>query len=163
MDVRDLGGHLDVTQRAMAGTLSDRVKKSGVPTNALDGVLQISTCVKVVPSLYLGSALSDLRWAGAAWSNKCPMTDTPPLLILLDAPEVQIPHSLIFGTGSAKGGVFLLGDFKRKSVFTVCWTTHPGPLDTVPSICLLTLLLRLASLVILNRKVGSELVFLLYA
>ena len=26
LDVRDLGGHLDVTQRALAGTLSSRVK-----------------------------------------------------------------------------------------------------------------------------------------
>ena len=31
LDVRDLGGHLDVTQRALAGTLSEKVKRSHLP------------------------------------------------------------------------------------------------------------------------------------
>ena len=56
LDVGDLGGRLDVTQRALAGTLSDRVKEATfhviavgavsmwVPTNAWNGVLQIFAC-----------------------------------------------------------------------------------------------------------------------
>ena len=56
LDVRDLGGHLDVTQRALAGTLGGRVKEAtspsyfswslhlGVPTDAWDGVFQILAC-----------------------------------------------------------------------------------------------------------------------
>ena len=54
LDVRDLGGHLDVTLRAVAGTLTNRVKIAttqvpvvgalppGVSTHAWDGEIQIS-------------------------------------------------------------------------------------------------------------------------
>ena len=73
LDVRDLGGHLDVTQRAVAGTLSDKVKKKWGSSEFLGWcALQISTCVKVVPSLYLGSALSGLRWHVQFGLTSCP-------------------------------------------------------------------------------------------
>ena len=52
LDVRDLGGHLDVTLRAVAGTLSSRVRIAttqvpavgapGVSTHAWDGAIEIS-------------------------------------------------------------------------------------------------------------------------
>ena len=92
LDVRDLGGHLDVTLRALAGTLGDRVSAAGAlphggPTNAWDGVLQVS------------NLLAGLHWCeGAAisvsfrsvvahgfQSEKLSKANTLALLSLLDA------------------------------------------------------------------------------
>ena len=54
LDVRDLGGHLDVTLRAVAGTLSSRIRiattqvpavgalSPGVSTHAWDGEIEVS-------------------------------------------------------------------------------------------------------------------------
>ena len=72
-DVRDLGGHLDVTLRALAGTLSGSSHRSGYfnwsplhgnSTNAWDGVPQTYVWfmdVRVLPSLSAHSVHSEPR------------------------------------------------------------------------------------------------------
>ena len=78
LDVRGLGGHLDVTLRALAGTLSSRVKIASAQVVAV-GVLtmrfqrMLGWCaqdiclvgfmvVRVQPSLSVHSVHSELRW-----------------------------------------------------------------------------------------------------
>ena len=102
LDVRDLGGHLDFTLRARAGTLSNRVHEatSGV---ASVGALPLGFQVKLVlvRGEYLPAGLhaaeasyvssSSISAFGAAivrsvWSSKMPLANTPALLNLLDGP-----------------------------------------------------------------------------
>ena len=99
--VRDLGGHLDVTQRAVAGTLS-RVKNATTQVLAVGALtMGFQRMLGMVCSKYLPgglhccegaaisvSALSSFRSAvaRAVWSKKLPMTNTPALLSLLDGP-----------------------------------------------------------------------------
>ena len=102
LDVRDLGGHLDVAQRALAGTLSSRVKEATSHVIAV-GALSMGfqrmlglVCSKCLPAGLHGcegapvsvSAFSAFRSAvaRAVWSKKLSMTNTPALLILLDGP-----------------------------------------------------------------------------
>ena len=74
LDVRDLGGHLDVTLRAVADTLNNRVKIAttqvpavgALPLGFRDGALKISACwafmvVKVLLYLLAHSVHFDLR------------------------------------------------------------------------------------------------------
>ena len=97
LDVRDLGGHLDVTQRAPAGTLSSRVKEATSHVIAV-GALPMgfqrrlrTVCSKYLPAGLHGcagapvsvSALSAFR---SAVAKKQPMTNTPASLSLLDGP-----------------------------------------------------------------------------
>ena len=92
LDVRDLGGHLDVTQRALAGTLSSRVKEATSHVIAV-GALSMgfqrmlgmvgskylgSMDVKVLLSLSVHSALSDLWWH----VQSCPKNYPGPILLL---------------------------------------------------------------------------------
>ena len=98
LDVRDLGGHLDFTYRAQAGTLSRRVGKATVGVAAV-GALPLGFRVKLdlVRGLYLpaglhaaeasyvsSSSISAFRAAivRAVWSTKMP----PAILNLLDGP-----------------------------------------------------------------------------
>ena len=102
MDVRDLGGHLDFTLRARAGTLSSRVREatSGV---ASVGASPLGFQVKLglVRGKYLpaglhaaeasyvsSSSISALRAAivRAVWSSKTPLANAPAILNLLDVP-----------------------------------------------------------------------------
>ena len=102
LDVRDLGGHLDFTLRARAGTLSNRVREatSGV---ASVGALPLGFQVKLglVRGKYLpaglhaaegsyvsSSSISALRAAivCSVWSSKMPLANAPALLNLLDGP-----------------------------------------------------------------------------
>ena len=102
LDVRDLGGHLDVTLRAVAGTLTNRVKIATTQVPAVGALpLGFQRMLGLVRSKYLPgglhgcegaavsvTALSSFRSAiaRAVWSKKLPMTNTPALLSLLDAP-----------------------------------------------------------------------------
>ena len=102
LDVRDLGGHLDFTFRARAGTLSNRVGK------ATDGVASVGALPQgfqvklgLVRGKYLpaglhaaeasyvsSSSMSAFRAAidRAVWSSKMPLASAPALLNLLDGP-----------------------------------------------------------------------------
>ena len=102
LDVRDLGGHLDFTFRARAGTLSKRVDEATVGVAAV-GALPLSFQVKLglVRGKYLpaglhaaeasyvsSSSISAFRAAivRAVWSSKMPLANAPAILNLLDGP-----------------------------------------------------------------------------
>ena len=96
----------DVTPRASAGTLSNRVKEATshvISVGALS--VEFQRMLGMVRSKYLpgrlhgceGSAVSvsllgasELRWHGQPGPKKFPMTNTPALLNLLDSPWCTI-------------------------------------------------------------------------
>ena len=93
LNVSDLGGHLDVTLRAVAGTLSNRVKITTTQVLAVGALpMGFQHMLGMVRSKYLPgglhgcegaaisvSALGSFRSAvaRAVWSKKLPMTSTP--------------------------------------------------------------------------------------
>ena len=100
LDVRDLGGHLDFTKRARAGTLSKRVGEATLGVAAV-GALLVGFQVKlwlirgkylpaslhaVEASYVSSSSISALRAATvrAVWSSKMPLANAPAILNLLD-------------------------------------------------------------------------------
>ena len=102
LDVRDLGGHLDFTYRARAGTLSRRVGEATVGVAAV-GALPLGIQVKLglVRGKYLpaglhaaeasyvsSSSISAFMAAivRAVWSSKMPLANSPAILNLLDGP-----------------------------------------------------------------------------
>ena len=102
MDVRDLGGHLDFTLRARAGTLSKRVREATLGVASV-GALPLGFQMKLglVRGKYLpaglhvaeasyvsSSSISAFRAAffRAVWSSKMPLANTPAILNLLDGP-----------------------------------------------------------------------------
>ena len=102
LDVRDLGGHLDFTYRARAGTLSRRIGGATVGVAAV-GALPLGFKVKLglVRGKYLpaglhaaaasyvsSSFISAFRAAivRAVWSSKMPLANAPAILNLLDGP-----------------------------------------------------------------------------
>ena len=100
LDVRDLGGHLDFTYRARAGTLSRRIGGATVGVAAV-GALPLGFQVKLglVRGKYLllawllasyvsSSSISAFRAAivRAVWSTKMPLANAPAILNLLDGP-----------------------------------------------------------------------------
>ena len=111
LDVRDLGGHLDVVLRAVAGTLISRVKIATTQVPAVGALpLGFQSMLRMVRSKYLPgglhgcegaaisvSALSSFRAAvaRAVWSKKLSMSNTPALLSLLDGPWGSDPTFFI--------------------------------------------------------------------
>ena len=111
LDVRDLGGHLDVTLRAVAGILNSRVKIATTQVLAVGAfLLGFQRMLGMVRSKYLPggldgcegaaisfSALGSFRSAvaRAVWSKKLPMTNTPALLSLSDGPWGSDPAFFI--------------------------------------------------------------------
>ena len=102
LDVRDLGGHLDFTFRAGAGTLSKRIGEATVGVASV-GALPLGFQVKLglVRGKYLpaglhaaeasyisSSSISAFRAAivRAVWSSKMPLANAPAILNLLDEP-----------------------------------------------------------------------------
>ena len=102
LDVRDLGVHLDFTNRARAGTLSCRVKEATAGVAAV-GALPLGFQVKLgwVRGQYIraglhaaeasyvsSSSICALRAAfvRAVWSSKMPLANAPAILNLLDGP-----------------------------------------------------------------------------
>ena len=102
LDVMDLGGHLDSTRRARAGSLSKRVVDATVGVAAV-GALPLGFQVKLglVRGEYLpvglhaaeasyvsSSFISAFRAAiaRAVWSSTMPLANTPAILNLLDGP-----------------------------------------------------------------------------
>ena len=109
LDVRDLGGHLDVTLRAVAGTLSGRVKTA-------------TTQINVVGALLIGMACSNHLPRGFMVAKVLPcqsvhlvafMTNTPALLSLQDGPCGIAFDSFddILHTGRMKERIFRPLDF----------------------------------------------------
>ena len=100
LDVRDLGGHLNFTRRARAGTLSNQVKDAtlGVAVVGASWVSQVKLGLvrgKYLPaglhaeaSYVSASSLSSFRAAivRSVWSSKMPLGSTPVILSLLDGP-----------------------------------------------------------------------------
>ena len=98
--VRDLGGHLDFTYRARAGTLSRRVGEATVGVAAVGAQLfGFQVKLGLVRGKYLpaglhaaeasyvsSSSISAFRAAivRAVWSTKMPLAKTPTILNLLD-------------------------------------------------------------------------------
>ena len=115
LDVRDLGGHLDVTLRVVAGTLTNRLKIATIQVPAVGALpLGFQRMLGMVRSKYLPgglhgcegaavsvTALSSFRSAisRAVWSKKLPMTNTPALLSLLDGPWGSDPAFFVIWNG----------------------------------------------------------------
>ena len=111
LDVRDLGGHLDVTLRAVAGTLSSRVHIATTQVSAVGALfLGFQRMLGMVRSKYLPGGLHGCEGAAvsvtalgsfrsaiarAVWSKKLPMTNSPALLSLLDGPWGSDPAFFI--------------------------------------------------------------------
>ena len=102
LDVRDLGGHLDFTLRARAGTLSKRIREATLGVASV-GALPLGFQVKLglVRGKYLpaglhaaeasyvsSSSISAFRAAivRAVWSSKMPLAGAPAIFYLLDGP-----------------------------------------------------------------------------
>ena len=117
LDVRGLGGHLDFTRRARAGTLSMRVREATVRVAAV-GALLLGFQVKVglVRGKYLpaglhaaeasyvssSSSISVFRAAivRAVWSTKMPLANSPAIfLICLMGRLMLILLFMLFGLG----------------------------------------------------------------
>ena len=111
LDVRDLGGHLDVTLRAVAGTLTNRVNIATTQVPAVGALpLGFQRMLGMVRSNYLPgglhgcegaavsvTALSSFRSAiaRAVWSKKLPRINTAASLRLLDGPWGSDPAFFI--------------------------------------------------------------------
>ena len=133
LDVRDLGGHLDVTMRAVADTLSGRVRIVTTQTRAVGALtLGFQRMLGMVRSKYLPgglhgcegaavsvTALSAFRSAiaRAVWSKKLPMTDTPALLL-----GVLIQLSSSFGIVFVNLDVILRIVLMMELALFVYWT-----------------------------------------
>ena len=138
LDVRDLGGHLDFTRRAWAGTLSKRVKDATHGVVAI-GALPLGFQVKLglvrgeylpagllaVEASYVSAcSLSSFRAAivRSVWSSKMPL-QVPWLSVICWM--VQLEWTLLFltlsGAGSVLcGGIWLIGQM-RSLVSFVCF------------------------------------------
>ena len=153
LEVKDLGGHLDFTRRARAGTLSKRVGEATVGVAAV-GALPLGFQVKLglVRGKYLlaglhaessyvsSSSISAFRAAivRAVWSTKMSLVNTPVILDLLDGPVGVDP------------------------AFHVVWAgfSHDAQV-AVLSIFSLSLLLRLCLLGMWGRRVGFGFLFVI--
>ena len=83
LDVWDLGGHLDFTMRARAGTLSKRAREATL------GVAYLPAGLHAAEASYVSSSsVSAFRAAivRAVWSPKTPLANAPAILNLLDGP-----------------------------------------------------------------------------
>ena len=88
LDVRDLGGHLDFTLRARAGTLAKRVRDSvdalplvfGVKLGLVRGMYLPAGLHAAEASYVSSSSISAFRAAivlRAVWSSKMPLANAP--------------------------------------------------------------------------------------
>ena len=111
LDVRDLGGHLDFTYRARAGTLSHGVGKATVGVAAVVALpLGFQVKLGLVRGKHLpaglhaaeasyvsSSSIGAFRAAivRAVWSSKIPLANAPAVLNLLDGPVGVDPAFLV--------------------------------------------------------------------
>ena len=177
LDVRDLGGHLDVTLRAVAGTSSSRGRIATTQVPAGEALpLRFQRMLGMVRSKYLPGGLHGCEGAAvsatalhsfrsaiarAVWSKKLPMTNTPALLSLLVVPGDLIRLSSSFGVVFVRSVVILRTVLMMRLAFIVYWTMPPpGPRGMGPSIFFFSLPKSLVFSGILSRLVGFGLVFL---
>ena len=107
LDIRDLGGRLDFTKRARAGTLSNRVRDATVGVVAV-GALPLGFQVKLglarvkyLPAGFHAAEASYVSFSSlcafgtaivrAVWSSKMPLANTPAVLSLPNGPECVDP------------------------------------------------------------------------
>ena len=179
LDVRDLGGHLDVTLRAVAGTLTNRIKIATTQVPAVGALpLGFQRMLGMVRSKYLPgglhgcegaavsvTALSSFRSAisRAVWSKKLPMTNTPALLSLLDGPWGSDPAFFVIWNRFRQLRRYLAcrpDDQDRIFVYLIMPLLVPRGM--VLFIFSFSLLMSLVFSGILIRLVGLGLVFLLF-
>ena len=177
LDVRDLSGHLDVTLRAVAGTLSSRVRIATTQVPAVGALsLVFQRMLGMVRSKYLPgglhgcegaavsvTALSSFRSAiaRAVWSKKLPMTNTPALLSLLDGPWRSDPAFFIIWSRFRQLRRYLsYRPDEEARIFVYLIMPPPGPLGMDPSTFLFSLLMSLVFTGTLSKLVGFGLVFL---
>ena len=162
-----------MTQRASAGTLGTRVKEATArvfSVGALPMAFQrmlgcLGVCSKYLYSsshgcegsaLFIASSGTFLSAvARAVWSRKLPVTNTPALLGLLDAPWVLTRLSMFFGAAFARCGGILLARLMRKGGFSSFGLPLRDLLDTAPFIFSFPLHWRLVLPGILSGKGGS--------
>ena len=87
LDVRDLGGHLDFTLRARAGTLSKRIGEATVGVAAV-GASPVGFQVKLglVRGKYLPAGLHAAEASHVSSSSKMPLANAPAILNPVDGP-----------------------------------------------------------------------------
>ena len=106
LDVRDLGGHLDVTNRARAHTLSCREDKATAGVHLVSALLGCLRLIGFARSKFLPAGLHGCEGAPisirrldsfrtatvrACWPRKLPMGNPHAVLSFLDAPDVADP------------------------------------------------------------------------
>ena len=108
LDVRDLGGHLDITNRARAGTLAQRTVRATSQVHLVGALpFVFLRSIGIVRSKFLpaglhgaegshisGKNLSSFRTGivKACWPNRLPMANPHAVLSLLDAPDCSDPE-----------------------------------------------------------------------
>ena len=112
LDVRDLGGHLDITNRARAGTLSQRMTHATSQVHMVGalpfGFLRLVSFVRAnfLPAGLHGAegshisckSLSSFRTGivKACWPKKLPLANPHAVLSFLDAPDCCDPELFVF-------------------------------------------------------------------
>ena len=113
LDIRDLGAHLDVTRRARAGTLSDRLMKATSQVHMVGGLpYGFLRLVGLIRSNYLPASLDGSEGAAvsgkhldafrtgivrACWPGKLPMSGPHAVLSWLDARDGDPDFYVIWG------------------------------------------------------------------
>ena len=172
LDVRDLGGHLDFTLRARAGTFPKRVGEATVGVASV-GALPLGFQVKVglVRGKYLpaglhaaeasyvsSSSVSAFRAAivRALWSSKMPLANAPAHLNLLDGPAGVDPAFHIIWSRfrvMRRNLAYCPGEEPR--IFRMLDLISRGALRVMDlCICFSSLLLSWVLLGMVMRKVG---------
>ena len=164
LDIRDLGGHLDFTYRARAGSLSRRVGKATFGVAAVGALplgfrvklglvrgkfLSWLVCMLLRLLMFSSSSISAFRAAivRSVWSTRMPLANTPAILNLLDGPVDVDPafYIVIRSRFRMMRRYLAYCPEEEPRIFFVCWILSLGVLRVmVQSISFLSQLLRLA-------------------
>ena len=171
LDVRDLGGHLDFTLRARAGTLSKRVRDATLGVASV-GALPLGFQVKLGPvrGKYLpgglhaaeayhasSSSISAFRAAivRVVWSSKMPLANAPAILNLLDGPVgVDPAFHIVWSRFRMMRRYIAYSPEKEPRIFRMLDLISRGAQDHGPVHLLLTSAAELGFAWMGRRKVG---------
>ena len=159
LDVRDLGGHLDFTFRARAGTLSRRVGGATVGVAAV-GALPLGFQVKLglIRGKFLSAGLhaAEASYVSCAvWSTQMPLANVPAILNLLDGPVGVDPAYHVVWSRFRMMRRYLACCPEEGPRIFACWILSLGVLKVmVLCIFFLSLLLRLVLPGMEMRRVG---------